>query len=220
MLQEININHFSLQLKSFLQQDFLYLAHISCIWFMVLLIQVLYTGLFVAELCGKENYFGSCSTIALVHHPNTLMQLSEGSLASEVAIRCFIGFSKVFEYLSEQTQDKHSCNKGIWNSLGASSIHVFQKCKINLVRMDSVINPKPLLPFISPANSLGSVICDGTCWRLGIAGKQIFACLLWMFLFMKFTRHSYCHSSSAFSFLEQFIHKSDIKLLVLRPSLL
>lgn len=48
---------------------------------------------------------------------NTLMQLSGESLASEVAIRHFTGFSKVFEYLSEQTQDNHSHNKVTWNLL-------------------------------------------------------------------------------------------------------
>lgn len=47
-----------------------------------------------------------------MHHLNTFMQLSEESLASEVAIRHFTGFSKVFEYLSEQIQDKHSRNNG------------------------------------------------------------------------------------------------------------
>lgn len=41
MLQEINIHHLSLQLKPFLQQDFLYLAQISGICPMVFLIRVL-----------------------------------------------------------------------------------------------------------------------------------------------------------------------------------
>jgi len=41
VLQEININHSLLELKSFLQQDFLYLAEISCICFMAFLIQIL-----------------------------------------------------------------------------------------------------------------------------------------------------------------------------------
>lgn len=53
MLQEINIHHLLLQLKSFFQQDFLYLAQISGICSMVFLIHVLYTGLFSAELCDK-----------------------------------------------------------------------------------------------------------------------------------------------------------------------
>lgn len=39
---------------------------------------------------------------------NTLTQFSGEGLASEVAVRHFTGFSKVFEYLSEQTQDKHA----------------------------------------------------------------------------------------------------------------
>lgn len=41
MLQEINIHHLSLQLKPFLQQDFLYLAQISGICPTVFLIRVL-----------------------------------------------------------------------------------------------------------------------------------------------------------------------------------
>lgn len=53
MLQEINIHHLLLQLKSFLQQDFLYLAQISGTCPMVFLIHVLCTGSFSAELCDK-----------------------------------------------------------------------------------------------------------------------------------------------------------------------
>ena len=84
--------------------------------------------------------------------------------------------------------------------LGTSSVHVFWKCEINLVKMRNVINSKPLLSIISPANSLVSIF-DGTCWRLGTAEKWAFGGLLWTFLIMRFTNHSYCHSSPTFSFL-------------------
>lgn len=163
------------------------------------------------------NAFSVLFSSALVPHPNkhpSSVQWGKAGLwGGQSGI---LPASAVFEYLSEWTQDKHSIMS--WNPLSNSSTHVFWKNKTTLVKMCSV-KPQTLTACCLSSKLFGA--CN-ICWYKLKAVNGTEMSFGWLAVSVPHCEVYYlecCHSSSSFSCLQQFIHKSDIKLLVLRTCL-
>lgn len=144
-------------------------------------------------------YSPFCLAELLCIETNALMQLSGESLALRWQLGVLLASAKSSNISLNKPKISISIIKCAEIHSAISSAHVYWRCKINLVKMRNVITPKHLLPVISPAKPLVSMVFNGTCWRPETVEKRAFGGLLW--LIMRFISHSYCHSSSTVPFL-------------------